>query len=511
MAAKVERVSIVQAAAPLALASPGEGAQGLAVQPAKGVFIGNRWRPAKSQKTVDVVDPSAGKVFAQIADSGPEDVDAAVAAARRAFDEGAWGRTRPTDRGRLLTKVGELIVHHAEELAQIEAKDTGKPISLARGDMVATARYFEYYGGAADKVHGDTIPYLSDFFVATVREAHGVTAHIIPWNYPAQMFGRTVAPALAMGNACVIKPAEDACLSAHRLVELIAEAGFPDGAVALVPGRGESAGAALSGHKDIDFISFTGSPEVGALIQTATAKNHIGCTLELGGKSPHVVFADANLDEALPVIGKGIVMNAGQTCSAGSRVLVERSVYDKVAAGLAAYFARMRAGTPAMDMDLGPVVNASQKKRVESFRARAKADGIPLLAEGSIAAGVDPAGYFVTPSLYGPVPHDNDLACEEVFGPLLVLIPFGDEADAVRLANDTDYGLMAAVWTGDGSRALRVARRIRAGQVYINGFGAGGGIELPFGGMKKSGHGREKGLEALLEFSTLKTIILRHG
>lgn len=481
------------------------------VQAAKGVFIDNRWRPAKSQKTVAVIDPSTGEVFAEIADSSAEDVHAAVTAARRAFDEGAWGRTRPTDRGRLLTKAGELIVRHAEELAQIEAQDTGKPIGLARSDITATARYFEYYGGAADKVHGDTIPYLSDFFVATEREAHGVTAHIIPWNYPAQMFGRTVAPALAMGNACVVKPAEDACLSAHRLVELIAEAGFPEGAVALVPGRGETAGAALSAHPAIDFISFTGSPEVGALIQIAAAKNHVGCTLELGGKSPHVVFADANLDEALPVIGKGIVMNAGQTCSAGSRVLVERSIYDKVASQLAAYFARQRAGSPEMDLDLGPLINASQKKRVERFRERAKADGIPLLAEGTIAPDIAAGGYFVTPSLYGPVPRDNGLACEEVFGPLLVLIPFDDEADAVRLANATDYGLMAAVWTKDGSRALRLARKIRAGQVYINGFGAGGGIELPFGGMKKSGHGREKGLEALLEFSTLKTIILRHG
>jgi len=509
MAANIERMSMAQAVpAPRAFAG---AAQSFAVQPAKGVFIENRWRPAHSQNAVDVVDPATGIVFAQIADCGREDVNAAVAAARRAFDQGAWGRTRPTDRGRMLARVAELIARHAEELAVIEARDTGKPLSLARGDMVATARYFEYYGGAADKVHGDTIPYLPGFFVATEREAHGVTAHIIPWNYPAQMFGRTVAPALAMGNACVIKPAEDACLSAHRLVELIAEAGFLEGAVALVPGRGETAGAALSGHPQIDFISFTGSPEVGALIQIAAAKNHVGCTLELGGKSPHVLFADADLDEALPIIGKGIVMNAGQTCSAGSRVLVERAIYDKVAAGLAAYFTGVRAGSPEMDLDLGPVINAAQKKRVETFRARAKADGIPLLAEGSIAPGVDPAGYFVTPSLYGPVPRDNDLACEEVFGPLLVLIPFEDEADAIRLANGTDYGLMAAVWTRDGNRALRVSRRIRAGQVYVNGFGAGGGIELPFGGMKKSGHGREKGLEALLEFSTLKTIILRHG
>lgn len=477
---------------------------------AKGVFINNRWHAAKSAATVDVVDPSTGKAFARIADAGAADVDAAVAAARSAAD-GAWGAVRATDRGRLLAKAADLIAKHAEDLAGIEARDTGKPMSLARADMTATARYFEYYGAAADKVHGDTIPYLSDFFVATQHEPHGVTAHIIPWNYPAQMFGRTIAPALAMGNACVIKPAEDACLSTHRLVELLAEAGLPEGAVGLVPGRGETAGAALSSHPGIDFISFTGSPEVGALIQIAAAKNHIGCTLELGGKSPHVVFADADLAAALPIIGKGIVANAGQTCSAGSRVLVEKKVYDKVAADLAAYFARTRAGTPEMDLDLGPVINAGQKKRVLKFREQARGDGIPLLAEGTVAPGVDPDGYFVTPSLYGPVPQANNLACEEVFGPLLVLLPFEDEADAVRLANGTDYGLMAAVWTGDGGKALRVARRIRAGQVYINGFGAGGGIELPFGGMKKSGHGREKGLEALLEFSTLKTIILRHG
>ncbi|ALN71893.1 aldehyde dehydrogenase family protein [Aureimonas sp. AU20] len=478
---------------------------------AQGVFIDNRWHPAASGRTIEVVAPAEGLVFAEIAAGGAEDVDRAVKAARRAVEGGAWGKLSATERGRLLSKLALAIESHAEELALLEARDTGKPMKQARADMVATARYFEFYGGAADKVHGETIPFLPGYFVTTERVPYGVTAHVIPWNYPAQMFGRTVGPALAMGNACVVKPAEDACLTPLRLAELAASVGFPEGALNIVPGLGEEAGAALSGHRDIDFISFTGSPEVGTLIQSAAAKNHIGCTLELGGKSPHVLFGDADLETAASTIATTMVQNAGQTCSAGSRVLVERSRYDEVVEALADRFGKLTAGTPEMDRDLGPVINATQKARIEGFFARAEESGVPVLASGQVAEGVPEAGFFVAPRIYGPVPRANELATKEVFGPVLSVLPFEDEADAVRLANGTDYGLMAAVWSHDGNRAMRVARGIKAGQVYINAFGAGGGIELPFGGMKKSGHGREKGFAALHDVSTLRTTILKHG
>ena len=480
------------------------------VSRAKGVFVDNRWSPAASGRTIPVVAPAEGKVFTEIAAGGQEDVDRAVSAARAALEDGAWGRLTATERGRLLSKLSRAIADNAEALAQTEARDTGKPMKQARNDMVAAARYFEYYGGAADKVHGETIPFLNGFFAVTERLPHGVTGHVIPWNYPAQIFGRTVGAALAMGNAVVVKPAEDACLSLLRMAELAADIGFPEGAIAIVPGLGEEAGAALSSHPGVDFLSFTGSPEVGTLIQTAAARNHIGCTLELGGKSPHVVFGDADLETAIPIIAMTLVQNAGQTCSAGSRLLVEKSAFDRVVAGLAARFRQLTAGTPEMDLALGPVINAVQKRRIEGFCERAERDGIPLLAEGRIAEGVPAEAFFVAPRLYGPAPPDHELACKEVFGPVLTVLTFEDEADAVKLANGTDYGLMAAVWSRDGSRALRVARRIRAGQVYVNAFGAGGGIELPFGGMKKSGHGREKGFAALHDMSAIRTTVIRH-
>ncbi|MGU3495399.1 aldehyde dehydrogenase family protein [Xanthobacteraceae bacterium A53D] len=480
------------------------------VMAAKGVFINNKWQPAASGRVIDVYAPAEGRVFAQIAAGTAPDVDAAVKAARHAVEEGAWSRLTATERGRLLSKFAVAITEHAEELALLEARDTGKPLKQARADMVATARYFEFYGGAADKLHGETIPFLAGYFVPTERVPHGVTAHIIPWNYPAQMFGRNLGPALAVGNATVVKPAEDACLTPLRLAELAAEVGFPEGAINIVPGLGGEAGAALADHNDVDFIAFTGSPEVGTLIQTAAAKNLIGCTLELGGKSPHIVFADADLDAAIPVIANTVVQNAGQTCSAGSRLLVERSAYDEVVSRLNARFATLKAGSPEMDHDLGPVINAKQKARVEGFFERAKQDGVEVVAEGVVAEGVPDGGFYVTPRVYGPVPRDNPLAMQEVFGPVLAVIPFDDEADAIKVANGTEFGLMAGVWSTNTSRALRVARKVKAGQVYVNAYGAGGGIELPFGGMKKSGHGREKGFEALYEFSTLKTMIIKH-
>jgi aldehyde dehydrogenase (NAD+) len=466
---------------------------------------------AMDGRTLDVRCPSDGLAFATLPRCGEEEISLAVAAARRAFEAGPWSRLTATERGRLLVRIGERILAHHDELTELEATDTGKPVSQARADVTAAARYFEFYGTAADKLHGETIPFLNGYTVAVVREPHGVVGHIIPWNYPLQIFGRSVAAALACGNTSVVKPAEEACLSLLRLAELALEAGLPPGVLNVVPGLGEEAGAALSAHPGIDFISFTGSPEVGTLIQMAAARNHIACTLELGGKSPQVVFADADMDAALPVLVKAIVQNGGQTCSAGSRVLVERRAYDSLVPALAERFAAVRVGTHAMDLDMGALISAGQQARVQGFIARAREDGLPVLAEAALAPGLPAGGHYVAPALFGPVPRGNRLAQEEVFGPVLSVIPFEDEADAIALANGTPYGLVAGVWSQNTGRALRVARAMRCGQVFVNGFGAGGGIELPFGGVKHSGHGREKGFEALLGFSHSRTIVINHG
>jgi aldehyde dehydrogenase (NAD+) len=486
-----------------------EVAAAAATAPA-GVFIANAWRPAASGRTLDMVDPATGQPFARIAAGDARDVDAAVSAARRAL-EGDWGRLPALERGRLLARLAALIETRAEGLAALEARDTGKPIGQARADVAAAARYFEFYGAAADAVHGETIPYRPGRLALTERVPHGVTGHIIPWNYPAQMFGRTLAPALAVGNATVLKPAEDACLTTLALADLARTAGFPAGAINVVTGRGEVAGAALSAHRGVDFLSFTGSPEVGTLVQIAAARHHAGCILELGGKSPHVVFADADLDAVVPAVVAAIAQNAGQTCSAGSRVLIDRRCLDALSERLADAVRALRAGPPEMDLDLGPVISRSQKRRVERFCGLADTAGVPLLAEGAVVPAADPGGFYVPPRVYGPVPRDHPLAHEEVFGPVLALMTFDGEDDAVRLANGTDYGLVAAVWSTDAARAIRVARRIEAGQVFVNGYASGGEVELPFGGVRKSGHGREKGRAALYEFSVTRTLVVSHG
>lgn len=474
-------------------------------------LIGAEWRPALSGKTLPMVEPSTGAVFATIPASDAPDIDLAVCVARAAFDTGPWGRMPAFERGRLLMKLSAAILAQAETLAELEARDCGKPMKQARADVVATARYFEFYGGAADKLHGDTIPYLEGMTVLALREALGVTAHIVPWNYPMQIFGRSVGASLAAGNACVVKPAEDACLSVLKIGALALEVGFPPGALNIVTGTGEAAGAALTAHPAIDFISFTGSPEVGTLVQQAAAKNHVGVTLELGGKSPQIVFADADLESVLPFAINAIVQNAGQTCSACSRLLVEKPIYDSFMDRLAAAFSALRVGPHGADLDCGPLISARQKGRVEGFLGEAAAANLPVLARGTVIPEAPASGFFVPPTLIGNVPPEMRLAREEIFGPVLSAIPFADEAEALRLANATEYGLVAALWTRDGARQMRMARALRCGQVFVNGFGAGGGIELPFGGVKKSGHGREKGFEALYEFTAVKTIVLKHG
>lgn len=473
-------------------------------------FIGGQWVPAASGRTLPVIDPSTGERFDTLARGDAADVDRAVAAARAALN-GPWGRLTATERGRILLKMGALMLERAEELARLEARDTGKPLSQARNDIAVAARYCEFYGGAADKLHGEQIPYLNDFHVVVVREPYGVTAHILPWNYPAQMFGRSVVPALAMGNAAVLKPSEDACLTPLAFCRIAQQAGLPDGALNVVTGLGEEAGAALTAHHDIDFVTFTGSPEVGTLVQKAAAERTLKCVLELGGKSPQIVFEDADLERAATFVLKAITQNGGQTCSAGSRLLVQRSIYDRFVGDVAKRFAQSAAGTPEQDRDCGPLINAAQQQRVLGFIRRAQEAGIPVLAQGQVAAGVHPGGFYVPPTLFGPVPRGHELACDEVFGPVLAAIPFDTEEDACELANATAFGLLAGVWTRDGGRQTRVAKRMKCGQVYINCYGAGGGVELPFGGVKKSGHGREKGFMALEEFCTVKTVVQYHG
>jgi aldehyde dehydrogenase (NAD+) len=471
-------------------------------------FIGGDWIGGSA--TLPVINPSDGQVMAEISRGGAAEIDRAVGAAERALD-GEWGGLDATSRGRLLTKLADLIRRDVDELTRLESEDVGKPTTLARNDATTCARYFEYYGGAADKVHGDTIPFQNGFTVMTHYEPHGVVGIITPWNYPLQMMGRSIAPALAMGNAVVLKPAEDTSLTAIALAKLAAEAGFPAGAFNVVTGLGEEAGAALAAHPGVHHISFTGSQEVGTLIQAAAARNTVPVTLELGGKSPQIVFADADLAEAGTVIVKAITQNAGQTCSAGSRVLVEDKIYDSFVGDLATRFKALRVGSASQDLDLGPVVNRKQQERVQSYIDLARADGLPVLAKGEMGGNIPGDGFYVKPTLIGDVPPDHRLAQEEIFGPVLVAIRVKDEAEALKVANGTDFGLVAGIWTADLGRAMRLSRKIRVGQVFINNYGAGGGVELPFGGMKGSGHGREKGFEALYGFGSLKMVAIKHG
>jgi aldehyde dehydrogenase (NAD+) len=475
-----------------------------------GNFIANKWQDATGGEFIAVRDPSNGQEFARIARGTPDDIDLAVRSARAALS-GDWGRMTPTERGRVLTRISAGVLRNIDLLTELEARDVGKPLTQARADVVALARYLEFYGGAADKVHGDTIPYQNGFTVLTVYEPHGVTGHIIPWNYPMQILGRSLGAALAMGNAAVVKPAEEACLTILEFARIAEEEGLSSGALNIVTGFGSEAGAALSEHPDVNHISFTGSVRTGEMVQAAAAKNAVPVTLELGGKSAQIVFADADLDRAVPFLVNAGIQNAGQTCSASSRILVERAVYEEVVARMSERYRALKVGPAGSDLSVGPVVSQRQKAIVEGFLADAAEDGLKVAAQGEIVADAPAEGAYVAPTLLRDVPHAHRTVQEEIFGPVQVIMPFDGEEEAVRLANGTDYGLVCGVWTNDGGRQLRMARAVHAGQVFINNYGAGGGVELPFGGVKKSGHGREKGFEALYGFASMKTISVYHG
>lgn len=473
-------------------------------------WINGHARTAVDGGWIDNVDPSDGVSFGRLARGKAADIDAAVSAAHDAF-KNRWQRVSAVERGRVMTRLATLVTQDAAQLASLEARDTGKPISQAHADVVALARYFEFYAGACDKLHGQTLPYAEGYTVLTLREPHGVTGHIIPWNYPMQIFGRSVGAALAAGNCCVVKPAEDACLSLLRVAALASEAGLPDGVLNLVPGLGIEAGAALAAHPGIQHLSFTGSTATGKLVAQACALRASPVTLELGGKSPQLVFEDADLEAALPVLVNAVIQNAGQTCSAGSRVLVQDTIADRLIEALAQRFCALRAGPSSADLDLGPLVSRRQQQVVWDFLSAAQREGLEVAAQGSVVDDAPEQGFYQAPVLFADVPQSSRLTQSEIFGPVLVVQRFTDEADALRLANDTPYGLVAGLWTRDGARQLRLAKQLHSGQVFINNYGAGGGVELPFGGVKGSGYGREKGFEALYGFTQLKTIAIRHG
>jgi aldehyde dehydrogenase (NAD+) len=470
-------------------------------------FINNQWQEACSGELLELKNPSSGLTLCHIASGNAEDIDKAVAAAQSAMN-GTWGRLSALERGRILTRMSQHVLEKIDVLAQLESLDVGKPLSQARADAIALARYLEFYGGAADKVHGATIPYLDGYTVYTLREPHGITGHIIPWNYPMQILGRSVGAALAMGNAAILKPAEEACLSALAFAEIARDAGLPDGALAVVPGLGVEAGAALSGHSAVNHISFTGSVTVGRQIQSSAANHIVPVTLELGGKSPQLVFADADISAALPFLVNAGMQNAGQTCSASSRILVHRSRYDEVVGRMAERYVQLRVGPAMNDLDLGPVISARQQSIIQRYIE--KGDDLTMAARGRLHEQAIDGGYYVEPTLFCDVDPQHALAQEEIFGPVQVVIAFDDDDHALQIANGTPYGLVAAIWSKDGARQMRLAKRLKAGQVFINNYGAGGGVELPFGGSGLSGHGREKGFEALYGFSTLKTVAARH-
>jgi aldehyde dehydrogenase (NAD+) len=462
--------------------------------------------------TFDVFNPSTGEVLATVAKGTAADVDKAVTAAHRALESKAWGGMAPAERGRVLNRIAQAIRDRAEEIALLESKDNGKPLRQARTDVQVAARYFEFYAGVADKIMGNTIPLPSGMLDYTVREPIGVSAQIVPWNYPIQISARGIAPALAAGCAVVVKPSSEAPMTALRLGRIALEAGLPAGALNVVTGTGSEAGTALAKHRDINQLTFTGSVEVGVAVAKMAAENVVPVVMELGGKSPNVVFADADMDLTVGMVANAIFQNAGQTCSAGSRLLVERKAHAALVERLVEHATRMRVGPGPDDPDMGPIISRRQLETIERYVHIGREEGAEVVAGGSRPANLaSSGGFYFSPTLLDGVDADMRVAQEEIFGPVLSIIEFDEMEQAVNLANRSEYGLLAGVWTRDINKALSLASRIKAGQVYINTYGAGGGVELPFGGYKKSGYGREKGLEALASYTQVKNVCIRYA
>ena len=470
------------------------------------LFIDGDWQPSHANDRIETIDPATEQVVATFPRGNAADVDAAVAAARAAF-EGPWRQLKPKERARLLYDLARAIERELDAFAELETRDTGKPLQLSRKETLSTARYFEYYAGIADKLHGEQIPLGPDYIDFTIREPLGVSAQIVPWNMPFNMIGRGVAPALAAGNTVVVKPAEQTSLTALRAGELFRSVGFPPGVYNVVTGYGAEAGAPLTTHPDIDGITFTGSVETGRRIMEAAAVHIKPVVLELGGKSPHIIFADADLDLAAAEVAKGIYSNSGQICSAGSRLLVEERIREPFLEKVVARSRKIRVG-PGMDQpDMGPLVSAEHYQRVMGYIDIGRREGAQVLTGGGRPDGLS-RGYFVAPTVFDEVDGRMRIAQEEIFGPVLAAMSFRDEEEALAIANGTKYGLVAGIFTNDINRALRLASGIKAGQVYINEYYAGG-EETPFGGYKPSGFGREKRLATLQSYTQIKNIAIR--
>ncbi|WP_353248708.1 aldehyde dehydrogenase family protein [Salinisphaera sp. T31B1] len=474
------------------------------------MFIGGEWVDAADGQTMESIDPATREPLTVVPSAGADDVDRAVNAARAAYESEQWQDMLPSQRGRLLNRLAADIRANADELARWETLDAGKPLAQSRADVEVAARYCEYYAGVADKLLGETIPVRPDLLDYTLREPLGVTAHIVPWNYPLQIAVRGLAPALAAGNAVVLKPADETPVTALKIAELIERSEWPSGLVNIVTGTGPRVGASLAAHPGINHVTFTGSVPTGIAVMRAAAGNVTPVTLELGGKSPNIVFADADLDEAADWVVKSIIQNAGQTCSAGSRLIVERAIHETFVERVVERMKALTLGAGIDEPDIGPIISQKQLNTIESYMELACGEGVTIRTGGRRATSPPlDRGFFFEPTVIDGLSADHRLAREEIFGPVLSVIEFDDARQAIEIANDTDYGLITGVWTTNVHKALWLAGQIRCGQVYVNNYGAGGGVELPFGGYGKSGFGREKGLEALRGYTQLKNVAVR--